>query len=40
MDMYFIYYHCDQWKTNSSMKIIGVFTEPKLKQTIVEQGAT
>lgn len=36
MDKHFIYYHCDQWKMKNSMTVIGVFTEAKLKQIIVE----
>lgn len=36
MEKYYIYYHCDQWKMNDSMNVVGVFTETKLKETLVE----
>lgn len=36
MEKHFIYYHCNQWKMTDSMNVVGVFTEAKLKETIVE----
>lgn len=32
----YVYYHCDQWKSRDSMRLVGVFDEETLKRTIIE----
>lgn len=36
MEKHYIYYYCDQWKMTDSMNVVGVFTEAKLKEALVE----
>ena len=36
MEQLYVYYHCDEWKMNDSMSLIGVFEESKLKKILID----
>lgn len=36
MEKLYTYFSCDEWKSHSSSRLIGVFTESKLREIILE----
>lgn len=36
MENLYAYYTCDEWKSTNSMHLVGIFTETKLREVVLE----